>query len=199
MGGAVQKVPIVSKQRLTQIRCMYACKVASVMSNSVWPYGLQPTRLLCPWDSPGKNPGVGCYTLLQGIFLTQVWNPGLLCLPNWQEGSLPLAPPGKPRSDPGGGKSVTPGVLLTRVQGTISSSELVRISQLTTHHVILWQCFHSFFFFFGFLSLCLATLGQLRHAGSLVAACELLSCSMWKLVPWPGIESRPPALGSWES
>ena len=30
------------------------------MSNSVWPYGLQPARLLCPWDSPGKNTGVGC-------------------------------------------------------------------------------------------------------------------------------------------
>ena len=37
-----------------------ACWVASVMSDSVWPYGLQPARLLCPWDSPGKNTGVGC-------------------------------------------------------------------------------------------------------------------------------------------
>ena len=32
------------------------------------PHGLQPTRLLCPWDSPGKNTGVGCHVLLQGIF-----------------------------------------------------------------------------------------------------------------------------------
>ena len=31
-------------------------------------YGLLPTRLLCPWDSPGKNTGVGCHVLLQGIF-----------------------------------------------------------------------------------------------------------------------------------
>ena len=30
------------------------------MSDPVWPYGLQPTRLLCPWDSPGKNTEVGC-------------------------------------------------------------------------------------------------------------------------------------------
>ena len=37
-----------------------------------------PTRLLCPWDSPGKNTGVGCHFLLQGIFLTQESNPGLL-------------------------------------------------------------------------------------------------------------------------
>jgi len=42
------------------------------------PHGLQPTRLLCPWDTPGKNTGVGCHALLQGIFPTQGSNPGLL-------------------------------------------------------------------------------------------------------------------------
>ena len=35
------------------------------MSDSVWPHRQQPTRLLCPWDSPGKNTGVGCHFLLQ--------------------------------------------------------------------------------------------------------------------------------------
>ena len=35
------------------------------MSDSVRPHGLQPTRLLRPWDSPGKNTGVGCHFLLQ--------------------------------------------------------------------------------------------------------------------------------------
>ena len=35
------------------------------MSNSVRPHGLQPTRLLCPWGSPGKNTRVGCHFLLQ--------------------------------------------------------------------------------------------------------------------------------------
>src|SRR5574340_1477486 len=35
------------------------------MSNSVRPHGLQPTRLLCPWNSPGKNTGLGCHFLLQ--------------------------------------------------------------------------------------------------------------------------------------
>ena len=39
---------------------------------------LLPTRLLCPWDSPGKNTGVGCHALLQRIFPTQGSNPGLL-------------------------------------------------------------------------------------------------------------------------
>ena len=33
--------------------------------------------LFCPWDSPGKNTGVGCHFLLHGIFMTQGWNPGL--------------------------------------------------------------------------------------------------------------------------
>ena len=41
------------------------CCVASVMSNSVRPHRQQPTRLPCPWDSPGKNTGVGCHFLLQ--------------------------------------------------------------------------------------------------------------------------------------
>ena len=51
------------------------------------------TRLLCSWDSPGKNTGVGCRALLQGIFPTQGSNRHLLSLLYWQEGSLPLVPP----------------------------------------------------------------------------------------------------------
>ena len=50
----------------------------SVGSDSLWPHGLWPARLLCPWDSPGKNTGVGRHSLLQGIFPTQALNPGLL-------------------------------------------------------------------------------------------------------------------------
>ena len=45
---------------------------------------------------PGKNTGVGCRVLLQGIFLTQGSNLHLLDLQHWQVDSLPLAPPGKP-------------------------------------------------------------------------------------------------------
>ena len=41
------------------------CKVTSVMSDSVRPHRRQPTRLPNPWDSPGKNTGVGCHFLLQ--------------------------------------------------------------------------------------------------------------------------------------
>ena len=47
--------------------CCCCCQVASVMSDSVQPHGLQPTRLLRPWDSPGKNTGVGCHFLLQNM------------------------------------------------------------------------------------------------------------------------------------
>ena len=45
---------------------------------TLWPHGLWPTRLFCPWDSPGKNMGVGCHCLLQGIFPTQESKPDLL-------------------------------------------------------------------------------------------------------------------------
>ena len=48
----------------------------SVKSNSLQPYGLQPTKLLRAWDFPG-NTGVCCHFLLQGIFLTQGSNPGI--------------------------------------------------------------------------------------------------------------------------
>ena len=41
------------------------CWVASVVSDSVQPRRWQPTRLCCPWDSPGKNTGVGCHFLYQ--------------------------------------------------------------------------------------------------------------------------------------
>ena len=51
------------------------------------PCGLQPPGPLCPWDSPGKNTGVGCYFLLQGIFPTQGSNPNLVS----QEDSLALS------------------------------------------------------------------------------------------------------------
>ena len=58
----------------------------SVVSNSATPW-LQPARLLCLWDFPFKNAGVGCHFLLQEIFPTNGSNP---CLLHWQE------LPGKP-------------------------------------------------------------------------------------------------------
>ena len=60
------------------------------MSDSLQPYGLQPTRALYPWDSPAKNNGVGCHALPQGVFPTQGSNMCLLCLLHWHVGSLLL-------------------------------------------------------------------------------------------------------------
>ena len=53
----------------------------SVMSDCLQPYGLQPSRLLCPRDSLGRNTGVGCHFLLQEFFPTQGSNLQLLGLP----------------------------------------------------------------------------------------------------------------------
>ena len=48
---------------------------------TLWPHGLWPARLLCPWNSPGKNTGVGSHFVLQGIFPTQGLNS---CFLHWQ-------------------------------------------------------------------------------------------------------------------
>ena len=56
----------------------------------MWLHGLLLTRLLCPWDFPGKNTSVGCHFLLQGIFLTQGSNLRFLPLLHWQMDSLLL-------------------------------------------------------------------------------------------------------------
>ena len=86
-----------SQSYLDKLMCVHAWWVTSVVSDSVRPYGVWPARFLCPWDFAGKNTGVGCHALLQGIFPTQELSPRLLCLLRWQAGSLPLVPPGKPR------------------------------------------------------------------------------------------------------
>ena len=64
----------------------------SVVSDSLRPHGLWPSRLFCPWDIPGKNTEAGCHALFQGTFPTQGSNLRLLCLWHWQWGSLPLVP-----------------------------------------------------------------------------------------------------------
>ena len=68
------------------------------MSDSLWPHGLYPTRLLCPWDSPGNSIGWVAISFSKGFFLIQGSNLHLL---HWQEGSSPLASPGKPGLEEG--------------------------------------------------------------------------------------------------
>ena len=64
-----------------QLYCLLRCSLLfrhSAPSDSLRAHGLQPARLPGLWDSPGKNTGVGCHFLLQGIFSTQGLSPGLL-------------------------------------------------------------------------------------------------------------------------
>ena len=71
--------------------CVCVCVlIHSVVSDSFQPHGLYPARPLCPWDSPGKNTGVECHFLFQGIFLTQGASLHFLCLLQWQVDSLLL-------------------------------------------------------------------------------------------------------------
>ena len=89
------------------------------------PYALETARLICSWDSPGKNTRGGCHAFLQRIFLTQGSNPHLLHLLLQQVGSLPLAPPGKPQEvgAPSGHIFAIKGLLIL-VQGFPGGSEV---------------------------------------------------------------------------
>ena len=91
-----------SLETLKFLRVWYVVVVCAQHAESLqscrtlWQCGPSPVRLLCPRDSPGKNTGVGCHALLQGIFPTQGSNPSLSHLLYSPAGSLQLAPPGKP-------------------------------------------------------------------------------------------------------
>ena len=61
-----------------------ACACLCAESLQSCPTLCEPARLLCPWDSPGKDAGVGCHALLQGIFPTQGSNPCFIRLLPWQ-------------------------------------------------------------------------------------------------------------------
>ena len=75
-------------------------------------------RPFCPWDSPGKNTGVGCHFLLQEIFPTQGSNPHLLCLLHRQVCFLLQAPPGSP-----------------------ASYMTAEVSQPLSDHLVLWKSY----------------------------------------------------------
>ena len=95
MQGRTGRKKVVTGDRncLSRSVVVHACMHAKLLQSrpTLWP---QPARLLCSWDSPGKNTGVGCCALLQGIFP----NPGIKPKsPAWQVESLSLSSPGKPQ------------------------------------------------------------------------------------------------------
>ena len=87
------------------IRDLVACegqKRPCALSLQLYPtlqrYGPQPPRILCPWDSPVRNTGVGCHVLLQGVFLTQGLNLRLLSLLHCRQVLYPQSHLGSSRS-----------------------------------------------------------------------------------------------------
>ena len=79
----------VKKQKSSIKIDICCCLVYKSCVTLLQPHRLYSAGLLCPCDFPGKNTGVGCHFLLQGIFPTQVLNPCLLQLLHWQVNSLP--------------------------------------------------------------------------------------------------------------
>ena len=75
---------------LISVMNVYHCVCVQLFVTQ-WTVAVGWTRLLCPWDSLGKDTGVDCHALFQEIFLTWGLNPHLLHLLQWQAGSLPLA------------------------------------------------------------------------------------------------------------
>ena len=82
---------------LTIHACVLSCFSCVQLFATLWTVAHQAS--LCPWDSPGKNTGVGCRAPFQGISPPQGSNPHLLCLLHWQVRSLSPVPPGKPICD----------------------------------------------------------------------------------------------------
>ena len=108
---------------------MRACEVASVVANSEVQWTVA-AKLLCPWDSPGKNTGMGCHALLRGIFPTQGSNLCLQHLPALQAGSLALTPPGKPINSITSDKGIN-----YQSQTSLHMSGTTNVCQDNNHHV----------------------------------------------------------------
>ena len=107
------------------------------MSDSVRPHRRQPTRLLCPWDSPGKNTGVGCHFLLQCMKAKRESEVAQLCLTlsDPMDCSLP-------------GSSIH-GIFQARVLEWVAiafSGMDVEFYQIPFLHLLKWLC--GFFFSF---------------------------------------------------
>ena len=101
-----------------------------VISDSLWPFGLQPTRLLCPWDF---SAGIGCHFLFQEIFLTSGLNLQLLCLLHCMQTLDPLSYWGGP----------TASSLLCHLPSQVCSEQGEPMASPPLEQVhICWTCRH---------------------------------------------------------
>ena len=75
-----------------------ACSVAQSCATLCDPMDYSPAKWLCPWSFQGKNTGVGCHILLQGIFPTQELNLGLPCFLHCKQILYPLSHGGSPKN-----------------------------------------------------------------------------------------------------
>ena len=88
----VRRFPKRTKKRIAMCVCCSSVQLLSCVQLFATPWTI-PTRILCPWNSPGKNTGVGSHSFLQGIFPTLGLNLGL---PHFRQIFLPSESPGKP-------------------------------------------------------------------------------------------------------
>ena len=124
--------------------CVHVCAVASVVCNSLWP---PEWTVACqaPWDCPGKNTGVGCHALLQGLFPTQGSNPHLLHLLYWQGGRFFTR---RHLRNP----QVLGTRILLKIQNRSDDQSILSLDSGLLPSLILYYCAPSSFFFFFFYS-----------------------------------------------
>ena len=103
----------------------------SVVSNSLWPHGLNS-----PWNSPGQNTRVGSLSLLQGIFPTQGWNPGL---PHYRQILYQLSHKGSPRILEWGACSFSRGCSWPRNQTRVPALQVDSLPTELSGKPILFQ------------------------------------------------------------
>ena len=110
------------------------------MSDSVWPRRRQTTRLPCPWDSSGKNTGVGCHFLLQCMKVKSESEVAQSCLA--LSDPMDCSPPG----------SSIHGIFQARVLewGAIAFSDIIICIYITIYiyiNIAIWMCFHFWLIF----------------------------------------------------
>ena len=176
----------------------------SVVSDSLGFRGLQPARLLCPWNLPGEKTGVGSHSLLQGIFLTQGSKPGLLLCrqilyPLSHQGSHLNSNEQSPFFDPGWPELGSSVLLVSSCEGWVLCSQcsltfgsckyswygaFPALSSVSSSSFFFFVCFsHQKTIYFYFLKMYFFKKGIFvtAHRLSAVVASRglLCSCSVW--------------------